>query len=174
MTKSLDLGCGNAPRNPFSADQVFGIDVNSQLQGVINLDLVINSIPFKDDFFDYVTAYDFIEHIPRVVYFGGSRLNPFVEIMNEIWRVLRPGGIFLSFTPAFPKSAAFSDPTHVNIITEDTMLHYFDERWLKARIYGFRGAFVVEEQIWVENHLLSRLRKSSCHEEAGDSILPVI
>jgi hypothetical protein len=26
MTKSLDLGCGIGPKNPFGADELFGID----------------------------------------------------------------------------------------------------------------------------------------------------
>lgn len=45
--------------------------------------------------------------------------------MNEVHRVLKPNGIFLHQTPAYPSTVAFRDPTHVNIITEETIPHYF-------------------------------------------------
>lgn len=54
----------------------------------------------------------------------GARLA-FVELMKEIYRVLKPGGLFFRQTPAFPAKEALQDPTHVNIITEDTMAFFF-------------------------------------------------
>lgn len=159
MKTLLDLGCGSNPRNIFNADVVYGIDINSSLANVITADLTISRIPFSDDYFDYVTAFDFLEHIPRIIYIEGERHNPFVELMSDIWRVLKMGGIFYSFTPAFPKTPAFSDPTHVNIITEETFPQYFDHRWKKASIYGFVGQFEVLDQRWMQNHLTTTLRK---------------
>lgn len=153
MSKSLDMGCGDFPRNPFYADEVFGIDVRENLEGNVKCaDLAIDRIPFDDDYFDYVTAHDFLEHIPRVIYTvcGASmrpeRRNPFVELMNEVYRVLKPGGLFLSITPAYPHGVAFRDPTHVNFITEETFPMYFDNKNRWASIYGFNGAFHVSTQ----------------------------
>lgn len=158
-SKSLDLGCGENPRNIFNADEVYGVDVRDDLQkNVVSADLLVESIPFADNFFNFVTAHDFIEHIPRVLYIP-SRRNSFVELMNEIWRVLVPGGLFFSFTPAFPHSPAFRDPTHVNIITEETFPLYFDEKNRLARMYGFTGAFSIESQTWQGPHLVSVLKK---------------
>lgn len=160
MSKALDLGCGRSPNNIFRADDSYGIDVRDDVeQNIIRADLTLEPIPFPDDFFNYVTAFDFLEHIPRVVY-APHRRNPFVELMNEIWRVLLPGGTFLSFTPAYPHSPAFRDPTHVNIITEETFPLYFDDtnRW--AAGYGFKGSFRVLSQEWRGPHLLSYLVKS--------------
>lgn len=31
MSKSLDIGCGDIPRNPFHADEIFGVDVRDNL-----------------------------------------------------------------------------------------------------------------------------------------------
>jgi ubiquinone/menaquinone biosynthesis C-methylase UbiE len=160
-TKSLDLGCGAAPKNIFGADQVYGVDIRTDLENNIHkADLAVEGLPFAADFFDFVTAHDFIEHIPRVVY-TPLRRNSFVELMNEIWRVLKEGGKFLSVTPAFPQPAAFVDPTHVNIITEQTFPLYFDDqnRWAKG--YGFVGAFKVVSQEWRGAHLLTVLEKTS-------------
>lgn len=161
-TKSLDLGCGHFPRNPFKASEVFGVDVrtNQAHPNIVGADLVTEKIPFPDHFFDCITAFDFIEHIPRVVYLPERRL-PFVELMNEVYRCLKPGGLFLSLTPAFPKPQAFQDPTHVNIITEETFSYYFDDpnRW--ASMYGFSGSFKVEQQRWEEHGKLLTIMRSS-------------
>lgn len=158
-TKTLDLGCGSSPRNPFHADDMYGVDVRDDLgEHVRAADLAIEAIPYADNSFDYLTAFDFIEHIPRVVY-APKRRNSFVEFMNEAWRVVKPGGYFLSQTPAFPHSAAFWDPTHVNFITAETFPMYFDDRSRWASIYGFKGAFHVVSQEWRGPHLVALLRK---------------
>jgi glycosyltransferase involved in cell wall biosynthesis len=159
MTKTLDLGCGDKPRNPFLADQLYGVDVRSNLAGNIrSADLAIEPIPFDDESFDYLTAYDFIEHIPRVIY-APERRNAFVELMNEVHRVLRPGGIFMSHTPAYPHAVAFRDPTHVNIITEETFRLYFDDELRWASIYGFKGAFRMLRNEWWGPHLVAVMQK---------------
>ena len=44
--------------------------------------------------------------------------------MNEVWRVLKPNGIFKDHTPDFPKQESLVDPTPVNFITEQTV-NYF-------------------------------------------------
>lgn len=147
------------PKNDFNADEVFGIDVRDDLDANIKrADLAIEPIPFDDDFFEYVTAHDFLEHIPRVVYVPHRR-NAFVEVMNEVYRVLKVGGLFLSVTPAYPHAEAFRDPTHVNIITDQTFPAYFDNvnRWASG--YGFKGAFDIKLQEWRGPHLLTVMQK---------------
>lgn len=179
MTKTLDLGCGKNPNNPFELEEVYGIDLHEDLNAKIyRADLAVEPIPFEDNFFDGLSAIDFIEHIPRVIYMPERRFC-FVELMNEIYRVLKPGGVFLSFTPAFPAPQAFRDPTHVNIITEDTFPLYFDEKNRMADIYGFNGYFRIEEQKWHENkiHLITVMRKlilASSSHSAGASPKTII
>jgi SAM-dependent methyltransferase len=93
---TLDLGCGKAPRNPFKANTEWGIDIREDLDNKIkSVDLNINPIPFEDRVFDYITAFDFIEHVPRIIYAPNCRF-PFIQLMNEIWRTLKEGGIFFS------------------------------------------------------------------------------
>jgi SAM-dependent methyltransferase len=160
-TKTLDLGCGLKPRNPFNADELFGIDIRpNENQNIKVADLAIEAIPFPDDHFDYVSAYDFIEHIPRVIYNPNRRFS-FIELMNEIYRVLKMGGTFASFTPASPKEAAFVDPTHVNIITENTFPLYFDNKNRWGKDYGFIGSFEIVDQKWHPNnsHLQTIMKK---------------
>lgn len=159
LRKALDLGSSSNPRNTFSAREVWGVDfIANPDRKVVAADLSVEPIPFANDFFEVVTAHDFIEHIPRVSISGGHTSFPFVELINEIVRVLKPGGFFFSETPAFPASVAFQDPTHVNIITEDTFRLYFSgESW--ARAYGFSGGLSLVAQKWNRGHLRTLMKK---------------
>jgi len=52
-TRALDLGCGVQPRNPFSANTSFGLDVRDDLAlGIKSADLVLEPIPFESQYFD--------------------------------------------------------------------------------------------------------------------------
>jgi len=153
MSISLDLGCGETIRNPYQAKTVVGLDLEQA-------DLAIQPIPYRDDLFDFVTAYDFLEHIPRLLYLP-QRRYPFVELMSEIWRVMRVGGKFLSSTPAFPHAPAFQDPTHVNIITPLTFAEYFDDEKTWAKQYGFKGKFHINNMRYHGPHLIAELEKVS-------------
>jgi len=160
MTKSLDIGCGLTPKNPFKATEVYGVDIRASSENISIADLAIEPIPFEDESFEFCSAFDFIEHIPRVIY-TPKRKFCFVDLMSEVYRVLKPGGKFLSFTPAFPAAAAWRDPTHVNIITTETFPLYFDSKNCLAKMYGFKGGVEMEKQYWYENkiHLISILKK---------------
>lgn len=147
MTRSLDIGCGREPKNCFGASELYGIDVfDEEEKNIVSRDLFKEPIPFDQNYFDYVTAFDFIEHVPRVIYCPLMRFS-FVELMNEVYRVLKPGGRFLSFTPGYPAESAFTDPTHVNFVTLSTFPIYFGPNPL-ARMYGFHGSFFVERNDW--------------------------
>lgn len=152
MTKHLDLGCGDKPRNPYSAKEVYGVDQSNWFvdQGVKACKLGLEPIPFESNFFESVSAYDFLEHIPRqaIDYQSMTVRFPFLDLMSEIYRVLKPGGRFFALTPAYPAKQAFQDPTHVNILTEDTH-SYFCGKDNHASRYGFSGNFRVMNVSWV-------------------------
>ena len=120
--------------------------------------------------FDYLTAFDFMEHIPRVVYVPHRR-NAFIELMNEIYRVLKPGGLFLSMTPAYPHGVAFRDPTHVNFITEETFPMYFDDEKRWASIYGFKGAFNMRVHEWRGPHIFAVMQKVPVPSTSHDDLV---
>ena len=160
MTASLDLGCGAEPKNPFEADEVFGLDLIAG-KNITVCDLAIESIPFEDERFDYVTAFDFLQQVPRLMY-APQRRHCFIELMNEVYRVLKPGGTFLSLTPCYPAVSALRDPANVQLITDETFTLYFDKvnRWAAAN--GFKGAFVIESQERSgQFHLLTTMKKSA-------------
>ena len=170
-TRHLDLGCGLTPRNPYLCSELFGCDVRAISDEVSKLgftyaqvNLVTQKIPFPDNYFDSVSAFDFFEHVPRqIVLPSGVGRNSFVELMSEIHRVLTPGGKLLAVTPCYPHPEAFRDPTHVNIITAETH-EYFTGAQPAAAMYGFTGRFEVIKVGWdspvnVIDGIASPLRK---------------
>jgi len=152
MSKHLDIGCGCYPRNPYNQSEIYGVDIisptkidNNVIYNICNA--ATESLPFPDSFFDSISAYDFLEHVPRVQLEGNNSRFPFIDLMNEIHRTLKPDGKFLALTPAFPKKSAFTDPTHINIITDKTHKYFtYPDNW--ARMYGFNGEFRIIRNHW--------------------------
>ena len=140
-TFSVDLGSGSNPRNPYNYDRVLGVEANEVGESILNCWIGLESIPLEDSSIDAVTAFDFLEHLPRAIWKDGKLENTFINTMNDVWRILKPGGLFLAVTPVYPAAEAFQDPTHVNIITEQT-IGYFTGRFQNiGKRYGFHGMF---------------------------------
>ncbi|HEY8491683.1 MAG TPA: class I SAM-dependent methyltransferase [Dehalococcoidia bacterium] len=105
----LDLGCGakKAPgalgldRFPFP-----GVDVLADLE---------EGLPFRDNTFDEVRAVHVLEHVHNVVH-----------LMNELHRVLKPGGVLRALTPYWRHANAIIDPTHVRFFCKRSFLLYCD------------------------------------------------
>jgi GT2 family glycosyltransferase len=124
----LNLGCG--------LDHIPGyVNIDNRCQ--VNPDLfcdITSGLPYPDSSVDYVRAYDFLEHIPP---------GETVGVIEEIWRVLKPGGMFESFTPdAEHGQGAFQDPHHVSFWVEGTWL-YFSEPCARA-LYGTKAHFQIK------------------------------
>lgn len=157
--RHLDLGCGKFPRNPYGRATVCGIDIRALSEPVgfelRTANLAVDPIPYGDSEFASVSAFDFLEHVPRILPSpdGRATVFPFIGLMNEIWRVLRPAGRLYTLTPAYPHPAAFSDPTHVNILTDDSHEYFCGEN-PPGRMYGFSGHFRLlrSERVRIEDH----------------------
>jgi SAM-dependent methyltransferase len=173
----VDLGAGNNPRNPFRATKLIATDFHDSFtrhDGVEfrKCDLTRN-LPFDSDSVDSFTAFDVLEHIPRWERTKSGIEFPFINLMNEIHRCLKPGGIFMALTPAYPSEAAFQDPTHVNVISQATLLYFTgNEPWAKLLGYGFDNGFTVVTQTWQrgggvlsETSLISELEKARKSEK---------
>ena len=105
----IDLGCGRRKQPGW-----FGIDCQ-QLEGV---DLACDCneiIPMPDNCAAEIRAFDFLEHINN---------NKRIHIMTEIWRMLKRGGIFTSFTPSTDGRGAYQDPTHYSFWNQNSFWYY--------------------------------------------------
>jgi SAM-dependent methyltransferase len=148
----LDFGGGGNPRNPFNASTLMFSDIqileNYTLGEFVHMP---NSsvIPLENNSVDSISAFDVLEHIPRIKEVDGNTRFPFIEIMNEIHRVLKPGGLFIAATPGYPSPVAFQDPTHVNIITIDTIKYFDEQKWANSLGYGYEGNFKRIHQSWI-------------------------
>lgn len=166
---AVDLGCGGQPRNPFNAERLIGLDLKPLLEGVFPCVIGYEPLPLADNSVDYISAFDLLTHLSRTAVVNGQLINPFIDTMSEIWRVLKPGGLFFAQTPAYPSMAAFVDPTHVNVITEGTVSYFARRQGLDGsavdpwgldlgRQYGFRGEFLLVNQWWAGTHLCWKLQ----------------
>lgn len=117
----LDFGCGGSPRNPFKADRLVTVDTKYTSHELpSNIILPGESLPFGDATFTSFSAFDVIEHLSR----DQDGKNIFIFYMNELHRILAPGGVGVIIFPRYPYKDAFSDPTHENFATDET-LNYF-------------------------------------------------
>lgn len=155
-SRHLDLGSGNNVRNPFGAEFVYGTDLAINEGGEYgNVELVAadltRKLPFDDDFFDSISAFDLLELIPRWERESNGNIGyPFINLMSEIARILKPNGYFTAVTPAYPAPEAFQDPTHINIITENTINYFVGENPFATTVgYGFNGSFEKVHQSWL-------------------------
>lgn len=116
----IDLGgAHNSPAGFRSVDLV-DADVNCDIR---------SGLPFGDSSIGCVRAYDFLEHIPHCPDSScshGVDGAPFcvVGMMNEIHRVLVPGGWLISRTPSTDGRGAFQDPTHVSFWNPNSFWYY--------------------------------------------------
>jgi glycosyltransferase involved in cell wall biosynthesis len=98
-----------------------------------NADLVCDirqGLPLPDSSVGCIRAYDFLEHIPlcrdSTCDHGGDgvRAKCVVGLMNELYRVLAPGGWLVTRTPSTDGRGAFQDPTHVSFWNPNSFWYY--------------------------------------------------
>ena len=120
-----DLGCGN---NLGGGDKSFiGVDIIKKgTQATIEWDLFHN-FPWgfaKDNSVDEIFSSHMLEHLPH----GDGYHDPFYQFFDEIYRILKPGGIARFVCPYYSSVRAIQDPTHMRSIGEPTFF-YLSKKW---------------------------------------------
>ena len=133
----LDLGCFTGGRVVYWFEQLkfcdaHGIDVNPLFEDAAkrfaeHRGVPVSfktgwgeNLPYEDDFFDCVVTYDVLEHVRDVG-----------QVMDEIYRVLKPGGRLLAVFPPFFQPLE----SHLNLITGMPALHWLFSGKTLTRAY---------------------------------------
>lgn len=138
---TADIGCADGYGTQYLADftkstvgvdysQVTIEDARKKHAAKTNLSFAWGSvppIPLASESLDVVTAFQFIEHIEH-------RL----EFMKEVYRVLKPGGVFICTTPNAKMSLA-RNPFHVHEYTFDEMKTEAQKVFDSIELEGLQG-----------------------------------
>ena len=104
----LNLGSGRDIRSGF---------VNVDRARLPGVDLVCDFTrfpwPFRDNTIDEVLAIHLVEHLPDTI-----------RVMEEMYRMTRPGAIVTIEVPHYKHSNAYKDPTHVRFFTEESFDYF--------------------------------------------------
>ena len=111
MKKVLDLGCGkNKTEGAIGVDKI-------KLEGVdIIYDIEMSPLPFKDNCIDKIICNSVLEHV-----------NNLVSIMEDFYRVLKPGGILVVNVPHGSSTNYITGPTHKRPFGVRTMDYFTEE-----------------------------------------------
>ncbi|MER5860844.1 glycosyltransferase [Streptomyces sp900105245] len=139
---ALDLGAGHRkPPGYLGVDRRpgKGVDIVATLPGKLDL---------PDGSVGLMRAVDFLEYVPAKV-----------PLINELYRLLAPGGMLLSMTPSSDGRGAYQDPTHVAYYNENSFWYYTDNQYrafvpdLEARFQSSRLATYFPSEFHSRNNI---------------------
>jgi len=166
---SLLLGCGNDRRKKVAlngaADFVqplVTLDMNPNCGADVVHDLEQHPLPFDDNTFDEIAAYDVLEHIGRQGDWKG-----FFDEFAEYWRILKPGGMFGIVVPIGPDYHA--DPGHTRHFGQ-TWFGFLDQECYERRLaagepvtdyrwYWRKDFLVLSLSVVGDHHIATMLQK---------------
>lgn len=107
MDKKLNLGCGKDIREGYvnlDCVNLPGVDI------VHDINLI--PIPFEDNIFDEILCSSILEH------------TNYIPVLQELHRILKPGGFLKIIVPHFTSKYAYTDPTHCRFFSVQTLLFF--------------------------------------------------
>lgn len=172
----IDLACGQNKKEGYT-----GIDI-SPCEGVdIVHDLTSYPWPIEDNSVDNIHCAHYMEHIPHVDIKGILKQSSsfdefkekvieskdgFINFVNELYRILKVGGVAEVIVPHYMSVRAFGDPTHTRYIGDFSFL-YLDKEWRdenKLSHYGLDCNFEMLASYHIGNELM--LKSQEVRDEA--------
>jgi GT2 family glycosyltransferase len=120
---ALDLGA--ARRKP---PGYLGIDRRPG-DGVDVVATLPDPLALPDGSVGVIRAVDFLQHVPAKV-----------PLINELYRLLAPGGMLLTLTPSSDGRGAYQDPSHIAYYNENSFWYYTNDQY-RARVPEIRARF---------------------------------
>jgi len=123
----LLIGCGKDLRKKMGKEgdlkwhNMTTLDMNEDFNPDVVWDLENLPLPFEDNSFDEIHAYEVLEHCGRQ---GDWRF--FFDQFSDFWRILKPGGYFFATMPAPGTVGVWCDPGHCRSFAKETLL-YLDQ-----------------------------------------------
>ena len=119
----LLIGCGNNLKkqlsNPETGDawrDVVTLDMDRGCKPDVLWNLEHMPLPFEDDTFEEIHAYEVLEHIGTQ-----GDWKAFFAHFTEFHRILKPGGRIFATVPTWDSAWAWGDPGHTRIINAGTL-----------------------------------------------------
>lgn len=117
----LDLGCGTHKKARIGLDRYPALDVDIAFDlerfefphlepRPTNVGYQIGQLPFPDSSIKSIISHHCFEHIGE----------NFIPLVDDIYRVLEPGGVLRAITPLFPSHSAQADPDHKRMFMDGT------------------------------------------------------
>lgn len=91
---------------------------------------ITDRIPLEDSSVDLVYSQDFLEHIDPLKK---------VHVINEIWRVLKPGGRMEHYVPNAGSRNDFGSPSHISHWNLQTFQHFDVDSYRYALDHDYEG-----------------------------------
>lgn len=131
----LLVGCGNNRDKKITFAEIpegwielVTLDIDPDTSPSVVHDLENLPLPFDDDMFDEVHAYEVLEHTGQQ---GDWRF--FFNQFYEFWRILKPGGYLIGSCPMWDSKWAWSDPGHKRIISAAS-LAFLSQKEYKVQV----------------------------------------
>lgn len=97
-------------------------------------------LPFDDNTFDEIHAYEILEHIGA----QGDYKTLFRQF-SDYWRVLKPNGFLMATVPHYQSILAWGEPSHTRIINAATLVFLsqaqYEEQIGKTAMSDFRDVY---------------------------------
>ena len=104
--------------------------VTLDINGDHNPDVVWNletlPLPFADNEFDEIHAYEVLEHTGK----QGDYVFFFAQF-SEFWRILKPGGRLMGTCPSRHSAWAWGDPSHTRIVQPENLTFLDQAEYVK-------------------------------------------
>ena len=104
------------------------LDINPEVKPDVVHDLNIRPLPFEDEQFDEIHAYEVLEHIGTQGDYEG-----FFEEFAEYSRILKPGGLLVGSCPRWDSIWAWGDPSHTRVLSSASFVFLNQEEYEKQQ-----------------------------------------
>lgn len=132
MTELL-LGCGANRTKKIAVDGntewiggLITLDMNLDHKPDVVWDLAKLPLPFPDNTFDGIHAYDVMEHVGQQ---GDWKF--FFAQWQDIWRILKPNGAFCGISPHPTSPWAWGDPGHSRVLSPECLTYLSQDEYRK-------------------------------------------